>query len=178
MNRLRLVEPTMEHEQQVMAMRDAFTKNHDSFDGCARLDETASYADWLDFDHRLREKYGDGYVPSTVLLAVRNEDDKVVGIMDYRHWLSDFLLKYGGHIGYSVLPSERGHGYAGEMLSLLLERLKAMKVDKVLVVCDKDNPASAKTIQRIGGVLENEVPDDTGLGHSGLIQRYWITLGE
>lgn len=178
MNRIELREPTMAYETQVMAYRAAFLQSGDEFDGCAGLEDVGSYAEWLDFERRLKKKYGDGYVPSTVLLAVRTEDDRVVGIIDYRHHLSDFLLRYGGSIGYSVLPSERRHGYAGEMLRLMLERCAKPGVKRVLLTCDRQNIASARTILHNGGALENETADDVGLSRSGVIQRYWIDIAQ
>lgn len=69
---------------------------------------------WIDFEDRLKAKYRDEYVPSEVFLAVRQHDSHVVGIIDFRHPLSDFLFNYGGNIGYSVRPSERQKGYASE----------------------------------------------------------------
>lgn len=174
---IELREPTIADEQQVMAYKAEFLEAGDhSFDGCAGLDVAERYADWLDHDNWLRKLYGDGCVPSTVYLAVRKRDGKVVGMIDYRHRLSDFLLRYGGNVGYSVLPSQRRRGYASEMLRLLKDKCREMGTDKLLLTCDKQNTASAKTIWRNGGVLENEVADHPGLGESGVVQRYWITL--
>ena len=54
-----------------------------------------------------------GRVPSSVYLALRLSDQKIVGIIDFRHRLCPPVLSvWGGHIGYTVRPGERGKGYA------------------------------------------------------------------
>ena len=92
-------------------------------------------------------------------------------MIDIRHRLNEYLLQFGGNIGYSVRPSQRRKGYATEMLALALEECRKLGIDRALVTCDKTNIGSAKTIQKNGGVLENEV-----LEGDRITQRYWIAL--
>ena len=176
MSRLLLVNPSQKYAEQVMQYKNEMLKNGDSFDGCAGLEEVSCFSEWMDFENRLKAKYKDGYVPSEVFLAIRKEDDFLVGIIDFRHPLSNFLKNFGGNIGYSVRPGERRKGYATEMLQLLLPICKNLGEDKVLLTCDKENTASRKTIIHNGGILENEVSDSAGLSKTGMIQRFWILL--
>ena len=95
----------------------------------------------------------------------------MVGAVNIRHRLNETLLRNGGHIGDGVRPSERKKGIATKMIALALEKCKELGIKKVLMVCDKDNIGSAKSIINNGGVLENEIEAD------GVInQRYWIDI--
>ena len=104
------------------------------------------------------------------------KDNKLVGIIEFRHELTEFLLKYGGNIGYCIHPDERRKGYGKEMLRLMLIKCKEYGKDRVLLTCDKNNRAYAKIMIANGGILENEVVDEINLSKSGIIQRYWIQL--
>nr|WP_242568203.1 GNAT family N-acetyltransferase [Clostridium botulinum] len=96
---------------------------------------------------------------------------KLIGMIDIRHKLNEYLFEFGGHIGYSIRKSEGRKRYAKEMLHLALEKFKDMNMEKVLITCSKENIASAKTIIYNGGVLENEVSEG-----ERITQRYWISL--
>jgi len=98
--------------------------------------------------------------------------DQIVGNIQIRHCLNDYLLRTYGHIGYAVRPSERRKGYATEMLARGLEKCRELGIEKVLISCDKDNIASAKTITKNGGVFYKEFSEDDG----NIVQQYWISL--
>ena len=128
----------------------------------------ATYVDRLDEFRRARQLL-EPWVPATFLLAeVRGN---VVGRTSIRHELNDYLLLLGGHIGYAVLPEYRRRGYASEILGQSLVIARSFDVARVLVTCDEDNEASARTILRHGGTLENVVDNPDS---SQRKQRYWI----
>ena len=173
MNTLRLIVPTIRYKDEIMNYRKEFIENKDSMDGTSGLRNVESFEEWHNaiFDNLKEETVREGLVPATTYIAISTNDDRLIGMIDIRHHLNDYLLNFGGHIGYSVRKSERQKGYATEILALALKECKEMGMKEILLTCDKDNIASAKTIISNGGILENEVEDgDT------ITQRYWINI--
>ena len=131
--------------------------------------------DYHDFDYYCKnlEVKDDslGLVPDSTFFCLDEERDIMVGAVNIRHYLNEALLLNGGHIGDGVRPSERRKGIATKMIALALEECKKLGINRVLMVCDKDNIGSAKSIINNGGVLENEVVVD-----GDIEQRYWIEL--
>lgn len=113
----------------------------------------------------------DGLVPDSTYFCLDDDRNLFVGAINIRHRLNDRLLLNGGHIGDGIRPSERGKGYATQMIALALEKCRELGIDRVLMVCAKTNPASARTIIKNGGILENEIEVD-----GVMEQRYWITI--
>ena len=110
------------------------------------------------------------HVPSTFLFAFAGTT--IVGRVSIRHSLNPFLERFGGHIGYAVVPEYRRQGYATAILrqSLQIAR-QTLGLTRVLVTCDDDNVGSIKAIEKNGGVLESVV---TGPGQAKPKRRYWI----
>lgn len=114
----------------------------------------------------------DEFVQASTYFLLDEKGDKILGAVNIRYNLNDYLLNRGGNIGYGIAPSERRKGYATKMLVLALGKCRKLGLEKVLISCDKSNTASAKTITKNGGVLENEVTEEDG----NVFQRYWIDL--
>jgi predicted acetyltransferase len=171
-----LIQPTVRLHASWLAARDEWGRGvHQDGAGLHADDEVDSatgFARWV--GRLLRE--GDtsvapdeGRVHGTYWWIT--EEDTCLGAISLRHALNDFLLRAGGHIGYGIRPSARGRGLATWALRSVLPRARALGLDQVLVTCDDSNPASARVIEKAGGVLEDV--RDTELG---LTRRYWITL--
>ncbi|WP_258881084.1 GNAT family N-acetyltransferase [Clostridium tagluense] len=130
------------------------------------------YKSWLTHTYKIEnvDTCPEHIVPAhTYFLVLENK--KIIGAINIRHYLNDYLFNFGGHIGYGIRPSERKKGYGALMLSMALPIAKELGISKALVTCDKNNLGSAKTIINNGGVLENEVIED-----GEVTQRYWIEV--
>lgn len=167
---VKLVKLSHAYKQQLFDMMDEWLSVEPHFSPY-----TIRKDDYHDFDHYLENlevrTETDGLVPDSTFFCLDMDRSIFVGAINIRHYLNERLLAVGGHIGDGIRPSERRKGYATEMIRLGLEECRKLGITRVLMVCDKNNIASAKSILKNGGVLENEVLED------GVIeQRYWITL--
>ena len=170
--KIHLREPDERDREQVMAYRKEFLAIGSRMDGTSALDQYDDFDAWLANvrNHESPETVPAGHVTGTEYLAL-DEHEHLVGMTNLRHYLNDYLLTYGGHIGYSVRPAERKNGYATQMLRLTLGKAKERGIEKVRICCDHYNIASAKAIRANGGVLEDEAYDSLD---GTLTQRYWI----
>ncbi|HEX5708330.1 MAG TPA: GNAT family N-acetyltransferase [Pyrinomonadaceae bacterium] len=166
---VRLVEPTEELRSEFLEMAEEWRA-----EGDVRYDDALK-----DFDAHLRAirdaSRGLGLAPDRVpyTLFWLTAFGRVVGRSAIRHRLNALLEREGGHIGYDIRPSERRKGYGTLILRLTLERARALGLTRVLVTCDTDNTASARIIEKNGGVFDSHaVSERTGK----TISRYWIEI--
>ncbi len=176
MEEIRLIKPTVEYGNDAMLFKTEIIEEngHDAFAGCFSLKLCETGERWIECLEMMEnpETCPENFVTSTTYIAVRVSDKRIVGIIELRHHINHPILgTWGGHIGYSIRPSERRKGYAKEMLRLCLEKCKERGMDKVMVTCSTENTASEKTIIANGGVFEKTVPGD-----GETMKRYWIIL--
>lgn len=128
--------------------------------------------------YTVRETVPDGLVVATQFLYIRQADNRLVGMIQVRHYLNEYLSKYGGHIGYSIKPSEQRKGYATSMLNAVLPYYKEIGLKKILIACNDNNIGSEKTILNNGGVYESTVyePRKKFRFKRGKLKRFWINL--
>lgn len=175
MEKITLVLPQAHHQNAVTEyIEEHFNSGEEFLHGSSRLTEMESYGEWLRHLSNQADQatVSPDWVASTTLLALRESDQKLLGTINIRHELNDFLREFGGHIGYGVRPTERGKGYTTEILRLGLAHCRMLGLEKAMVACHKENVASARTIQRNGGVLEKEFIYTDGK----TVQIYWIDL--
>lgn len=172
---LKLIKLTKEYEKQLGEMIDEWILDQE-INHTNRSPWAIFKNDYHDFDYYLEhlelKEAAEGLVPDSVFFLLDEARDRLLGAVNIRHYLNDSLLKEGGHIGDGIRPSERRKGYATEMIRLALIECKKLGIDKVLMTCDKENIASAKSIIKNGGILENEFVNSDGK----VEQRYWISI--
>ena len=173
MDKIILVKPDLSYTDEIIKYKEESLAESPIINGSAGLDRFSSIEIW--FEELKKRSCEDtvpkGLVPSSTYLGIREKDNYIVGMIDIRHYLNEYLTQVGGHIGYGVRKTERNKGYAKQMLKLALEKCKELKIKKVLITCDEDNIASEKVILSANAKLE-DIRNIDGENK----KRFWIDL--
>ncbi len=175
---MKFVFPGMDYKEKAIKYINEFYEHNSEINGSGSLDDyliKSTYEEWLkkvfadiDIANILPPR-----VPALTYFYVREEDNKIVGMVNIRLALNDFLRKECGHIGYCVRPTERKKHYATNMLKAALKVCRTIGIHEVIVSCDKSNIASAHVIKNCGGELESEFYSET---FREIIQKYNIKI--
>ena len=165
---MELRRPTLADKETVLDMMAEFEATRSAHDGGFWDAENFDYEEWLETN--MQKEMGinlpENRVPS-IQFVLFDKSGYALGFLNLRLRLNEGLLNHAGHIGYSIRPSERGKGYAKESLRQGLQVAKEKNIQRALVTCSTDNPASRAVILANGGVYE-DVRNGT--------ERYWIDL--
>ena len=173
MEKIILVKPDLSYADEIIKYKEESLKESPLINGSAGLDRLSSIEIWLEElkKRSCEDTVPEGLVPSSTYLGVREKDNYIVGMIDIRHYLNEYLTQVGGNIGYSVRKTERNKGYAKQMLKLALGKCRDLKMKKVLITCDEDNIASEKVILSANAKFEDIRSAD---GENK--KRFWIDL--
>jgi predicted acetyltransferase len=166
-----LAKPSIEYQDEYLAFYEEWMSSGESIVPWVVSRDPSDFEGMLQFlyENESREYIPENWVPSSTYWLV-SADKRVIGAVNIRHDLTEYLLNCGGHIGYGIRPTERQKGYATKLLAMALEITKELGIKKVLVVCDEGNIASERTILNNGGIPDASFTEENG----NVVKRMWI----
>lgn len=176
MEKFKLIKPTKEYKNKAIEYIKEQQQYNSSINGVGGLDRYLdNYDQWLQkLDEDRTRKVTEDKVPAETFFLIRENDDKIIGMINIRLEANEKIRKHYGHIGYSIRPTERQKGYNKINLYLGLLECQKRKLKRVMLTCNKENMGSAKTIQAFNPELEKEFYDNE-IFHC-IKQHYWIDV--
>ena len=174
MERLYHIIPDDSYRTQALEYIEEHHRHNSNINGCGGLNHYVhDYNAWLNHLEECRNaEPNENRVPGETYMLIRESDNRLIGMCNIRYQLNERLQRIGGHIGYGIRPTERGHGYNEINLYLALQHCYEHGLDVVYLDCNDDNIASYRTMESLGGVLINTWEDP----EEGLCRRYAINV--
>lgn len=171
-NELIIIRPSSELKEVIWEYRqEYFDFGETQINGSCGIAHANNFDEWLEIVLSIEKDKLRNNVHASTFFSVRKTDNKIIGSIQLRHFLTPELENHGGHIGYGIRPSERRKGYGKQQLLLALDEAYNLKIPKVMIICDKDNVPSMKTAISCGGILTCE-----NIYEGKTQQIYWIDL--
>lgn len=180
MEKFYLEKPSLERKEEALEyIREILDNNKSETDGTNKLKHYIdNYEEWLEkLENDEKIIPSEESVPSKTYFFIRESDNRIIGMTHIRLTLNKMLADIGGHVGYSVRPSERKKGYNKIQLYLALLECQKNDLDIIMLDCLKDNIGSSKTITSLGGYLVKEEEKNLH-DEKVIIQDYNINVDE
>jgi predicted acetyltransferase len=150
---------SLKHKEAILEMCKEYNLNNEDYNGAFFIKNI------IDYEEKIKEldNASNGildnpaFVPYTCYVFII--ENKIVGVGSVRHYLNEYLEKFGGHIGYSIRPTERKKGYGSKALELLINQAKEMNIEKILITCNINNIGSKKVIENNNGKFINQIDE-------------------
>lgn len=159
MEKFYLEKPSLKRKDEALEyIKEILNVNKSDTDGTNKLKHYLdNYDGWLEkIENDEKIIPSEESVPSKTFFLIRENDKKIIGMIHIRLTLNKMLADIGGHIGYSIRPTERRKGYNKINLYLGLIECQKNGLDIIMLDCLKDNIGSSKTIEALGGYLVKE----------------------
>lgn len=141
-------EPLSWDKKAVLEFRKEMIKANILLQGTGGLEFLSTYRHWM--KHKCK---GTKNNPATQYIVFECGSHKIIGMINCK-WNID--PGQFGHISYCVRPTEQGKGYATQMLKDALCVYEEKGYKEVFVSCAKNNIASRRVVEKVGGVVVEE----------------------
>ena len=170
-------EPSLKRKEEALEYIREHRKYNSNINGSGSLHRYMdNYEGWLlKLEEDRTRTPSEEKVPALTYFLIRENDDKIVGMVNIRLCLDERLKRCGGHIGYGIRPTERRKGYNKINLYLALETCAENGIEEVYLDCERKNVASSKTMQALGGTMIDSYYD---YQYRDKVDRYKINVSE
>lgn len=171
---LELLKPDNRFIKEIENYRKEFNLPSNGIEGTSFLMAFDDISQWLEHLKLLEKEDtlpNEDYVPAEQFILIRKSDNKIIGMSNLRIRLNEYLLNFGGNIGYSITPSERKKRYGRLLLKKTLQKATDLGLNNILVTCRDTNLGSIKIIESNSGILKNKIYDEE---EKEWIRRYQI----
>ncbi len=155
MDKLMFVRPSLDNKDDALDYIYEFYKYNSPIEGVNGLHKYLdNYEGWLEkINKESTQEATEKVVPNDTFFIYRENDNRLIGIVNIRKELNERYKRFGGNAGASIRPTERGKKYSNIILYGVLKYFHALGVKHITLDCDEKNPSSRTNIKSLGGVL-------------------------
>lgn len=142
--------PSISRKLDAINYYNEFVLNNSHSNGDGGLDkflDRNDYEGWLLSLENKKNGNTKDNIYSETYFFIRKSDNRLIGMVDLRFNLNEYLERFGGHVGYAIRPSERLKGYNKINAYLALNKFLEHGLETILVTCSDDNVGSRKTVE-------------------------------